>query len=324
MEKRNAKTAICIVYFGPKPIYLNLFFKGAEFNTDVDFIFFTDWKDVKVDLTNVHFVSTTLHDFETLVRKKTALQDLQLPNAYKLCDLKPAWPHILEDYLVDYDYVGYCDIDLIFGDLNRILKELIPFDVLTGCRSYFSGAFTLLKNKPEILKLYQQARGWDYIFKDKNHWAFDEFLRPDTAEKQHAARQMALESFSNSMARLKDTVCVKCEELGYEMVPGLVEYREGKIVAENTEWAFYHYVLAKKSPFWVIPDWKKVPDTFLVNKTGFYKLNSKPIGKINLLLKPFYMKQVVAGVRSKLPTLLRLIKTMDYKKAIGALKQNIR
>ena len=173
------KTALIIAYFGPIPSFINLFLKGCEYNKDIDFLFFTDWDCTKLPMVgNVSNIPFTLQKFNETASKKCGIK-INVNSGYKLCDLKPAWPHIFEDYVVNYDFVGYCDIDLIFGQINHFftneIKETI--DIFTITTEYLSSAFTIFRNTPKVFKLYQCAAGWREIFQGTRHFAFDEYLR---------------------------------------------------------------------------------------------------------------------------------------------------
>lgn len=41
-----------------------------------------------------------------------------ISSAKKLCDLRPIYGEIFRKYLVGYDYWGYGDIDVIYGNLS--------------------------------------------------------------------------------------------------------------------------------------------------------------------------------------------------------------
>ena len=173
------KTALIIAYFGPIPSFINLFLKGCEYNKDIDFLFFTDWDCTKLPMPdNVSNIPFTLQKFNETASKKCGIK-INVNSGYKLCDLKPAWPHIFEDYVVNYDFVGYCDIDLIFGQINHFFTNEIKksIDIFTITTEYLSGAFTIFRNTPKVFKLYQCAAGWREIFQDTRHFAFDEYLR---------------------------------------------------------------------------------------------------------------------------------------------------
>ena len=49
--------------------------------------------------------------------------DIALKAPYKLCDYKPAYGYLFQEYLEGYEYWGYCDVDMIFGNLKRFLPD---------------------------------------------------------------------------------------------------------------------------------------------------------------------------------------------------------
>ena len=119
----GGKTALIVAYFGKYPEFMDLFMKGCEFNIDIDFIFFTDWDwQNRKSPSNVKTYPFSLKQFNELATKKCGVE-IKVQDGYKLCDLKPAWPHIFEDYLNEYEFVGYCDIDLIFGHIGKYFNE---------------------------------------------------------------------------------------------------------------------------------------------------------------------------------------------------------
>ena len=97
------KTALIIAYFGQIPSFINLFLKGCEYNKDIDFLFFTDWDWSKLPMIrNVVNTPFSLCKFNEKATQKCGIE-IRVQTGYKLCDLKPAWPHIFEDYVFDYE-----------------------------------------------------------------------------------------------------------------------------------------------------------------------------------------------------------------------------
>ncbi len=309
-------TALLVVYFGPIPSFINLFLKGCEYNGNVDFWFFTDWDSAKLQLpANVHNVPFTWQKFNDLATKKCGIE-INISSGYKLCDLKPAWPHILEDYMTGYCYVGYCDIDLIFGRINHFFTEKVKksSDIFTITTEYMSGALTVFRNVPEILRLYQHANGWEYIFQDSRHFAFDEYLRIN-----EIIGGGKLQSFSDLVLRLTDVKLYNKSYIGYEKRPGLVIFDHGCVYAENEEWIFFHYVVAKQTVFWTLPDWNTVPDKFFINKYGFFSVGQREVHFMDLLFKHGYRRQLIAALKKKFKTIKRLVKGMAVKQVFEAI-----
>lgn len=316
------KIGIIIVYFGKCPDFIRLFLNSCRCQSDIDFIFFTDWDWKSVDVPqNIIRHRTTLAEFNSLASCKVGI-DIDVKVGYKLCDMKPAWIHIYEDYLSIYDFVGYCDIDLFFGNIRNFFTEEIALskDLFTITTSYLSGALTIFKNNSKMRTLYKEAKGWSYIFQDSRHFAFDEYLRvhPEDCE---------VESYSDLVFRKEreGAIVVKHDEyIGYEKRPGHVTYKNGVVWADGKEWIFYHYVVSKQYVFWCLPDWINIPDSFYVNKYGFYIDASNPIKLLNLFFKKYYRMQLRRSVSVKMRTLKALICKMKFEDIFWAIVKQLR
>src|SRR6266576_3569173 len=60
------------------------------------------------------------------------------------CDYRPAFGEAFADYYTGYEYWGYCDPDILFGDLDNLLPPLLSeCDILSFKEKYLSGCFTI-------------------------------------------------------------------------------------------------------------------------------------------------------------------------------------
>jgi len=94
-------------------------------------------------------------------------------NPYKLCDLKPALGFIHEADVASYDFWGFSDLDLIYGDLRSYFSDerLRKYKVLSTHERRISGHFCLLRNEPELNSLF---------------WKIPDFVRRAEDPKNHA------------------------------------------------------------------------------------------------------------------------------------------
>ncbi len=318
-------TALIVAYYGKIPPYLPLFLDSCKQNADIDFIFFTDWNSDKlISSENIKFIKSSLDEFNKLSNSKIQIGDVVTP--YKLCDLKPAWTHIFEDYLREYKFVGYCDIDLIFGRIAEFFSEDVKrrCDMFSITTSYLSGALTIFKNTPQMRTLYQKASGWRYIFSDARHWAFDEYLRIDNT-KSDDAKANKLESFSDLVFSSRSNVVLENSRyIGLESRPDLVTYDNGRwLDKEDREYVFFHFVGAKQNPMWTTPNWESLPEKFFVNKYGFFKYGESPLRCHDLFIRPYLRKQVLINWKNKLKTARTLIRNMDVKMLVRGIKKYI-
>lgn len=139
----------------------------------MDFLFYTD-QDVEIDAPNFRVTKTTLdalHErFERIARRPVSL-----PNAYKLCDYRIAYGLFFEEELRGYDFWGYCDIDLVFGQIRHFLTDelLASYD-----RFYNGGLFCLYRNNEKMRHAFElpgSAFTLDEMFAPP-HIGMDEFL----------------------------------------------------------------------------------------------------------------------------------------------------
>lgn len=91
-----------------------------------------------------------------------------------VCEFRPVWGKVFAEKYRGYDYWGWCDLDILFGDLDRLLPPLLEdCDVLHFKEAYLSGCFAILRNVPEVVDLYQTG-DWKKILSDPRYHVWDE------------------------------------------------------------------------------------------------------------------------------------------------------
>ena len=116
------RIAFIIPYFGKFNSYFELFLKSCEYNSTVDFLLFTDNKEKYNYPANVKVHYTTLQKLKNEFQNKIDFL-ISLDRPYKLCDYKPLYGHLFADYLTGYDFWGFCDTDLIFGNIRKFYTD---------------------------------------------------------------------------------------------------------------------------------------------------------------------------------------------------------
>lgn len=78
--------------------------------------------------------------------------EIKLNHPYKFCDMKPMYGYLFEEYNYNFQFWGYCDIDVIFGNLDKfITKEMLQYDKL-----FINGHMTIMRNTEKINKLFME------------------------------------------------------------------------------------------------------------------------------------------------------------------------
>ena len=171
---------IIFPYFGTLPAQYPIWRASALRNPTVDFMFFTD-ADVE-PATNIIVHRMTFDNFRRLAQQAFSFP-IVLDRPYKLCEYKQAYGYMLHDYIAHYDFWGFGDLDLVYGDLRRFLTG----DVLTRLFILGWGHLTLLHNDAQTNAYFmQQADGYqDYreAFTTKAITFFDEFNHRGCSDK---------------------------------------------------------------------------------------------------------------------------------------------
>ena len=159
--------ALIIPYFGTRwPIWFSLYLYSLEKNMDIlDVYLFTDIIPPKNVPKNAKFYNLSFQQYCEMVSKKLDIR-FKPKNPYKLCDLKPFLPIIHSDILIGYDYVGFGDLDLIYGDLSSWLNNINKNKSLISTHiDRVSGHFVLIKNSPKILRKAYFIPKWKEILR---------------------------------------------------------------------------------------------------------------------------------------------------------------
>jgi hypothetical protein len=145
--KRPPSILILYPYFGKLPEWFDLFHETLLRNADVDFLFFTDVEFDRYTAPNVQHRSMSLSDYAQLCSQKLGI-NVVLENSYKICDLRPFFGRIHANEIKGYDFYGYGDIDLLFGDIRSFYSSQIlnRYDVLSTHPDMLSGHFCLFRN----------------------------------------------------------------------------------------------------------------------------------------------------------------------------------
>jgi hypothetical protein len=164
-----------VVYFGRWPIWFPAFLHSCKENPTFNWIFFTDCGSPTHHSPNVVFYQKTLPQMRELLRKKIG-KDATLESAYKVCDYKPAFGIVFDDYLKEFDFWGHCDIDIIWGDIRKYTTEEIldKYDIFSTRKGRISGHFSLYRNNLSINQLFRQSSEFVGVMRQVECRAFDE------------------------------------------------------------------------------------------------------------------------------------------------------
>ena len=103
-KKLNSrKCVLIVVYLGQWPVWFPAFLLSCKQNPDFDWLIFSDCPIPEVEIPNVKFIPFSMEKFNCLASKKLALPiNIEFP--YKLCDFRPAFGILFEEYIREYSF----------------------------------------------------------------------------------------------------------------------------------------------------------------------------------------------------------------------------
>lgn len=153
--------ALIMPFFGKWPDWKDLFFNSCASNHDIDFFFFTDCGVPVEKGSNLHFTEVTFEDYCKCVSGVLGIEFKPL-SPRKLCDLKPFYGVVHYNLIKDYDFWGFGDIDLVFGNIRKFYDDnvLDQYDVLSTHFDRLSGHLAIIRNNEYYRNLCFRIRNW--------------------------------------------------------------------------------------------------------------------------------------------------------------------
>lgn len=169
------KIVIVIPYFGQLPFWMPYFLLSCEFNPSVNWVIISDQKYKLAVPKNVKFIHQSYISYCEFVSAKLNI-DFYPSSPYKLCDIKPALGYIHSELIQNYDFWGFGDLDLIYGDLRAYFNEerLSQKSLFSTMATRVSGHLCLIRNDSKLNTAFMKIKDWKLIFEDNRHYAFDE------------------------------------------------------------------------------------------------------------------------------------------------------
>lgn len=169
------RVCITIVYFGHWPVWFSAWLRTCRENRSFHWLIFTDNVPPANAPENVRILHLSQQQLESRVSSMLQVPFV-LSRGYKLVDLKPAYGELFSPELADYDFWGYTDLDLVYGDLAGFFTAEIlnSHDVLSPSDRLLVGHLTLIRNTPRLCRLYRDCPDFQQILLKDSHEGFDE------------------------------------------------------------------------------------------------------------------------------------------------------
>ena len=150
-------------YFGGWPEWIKFYFKTCETNNTIDFVFFTDCEIPRNIPNNMKFIKISFYDYKMMFSRKLNI-NVEKITPYKICDFRPMFGFVHNDIIDGYDFFGYGDIDVVYGNLRKFLNEdVLKNKVISTHSDRLSGHFALIENSEKYRNAFFNIPNWKKI-----------------------------------------------------------------------------------------------------------------------------------------------------------------
>jgi hypothetical protein len=262
-ENANRARVACVVpYVGAWPHYAGLFFESCRYNPGLDVIVVTPQHPGGDLPPNVHVVQMSAPE---IVRRLESATGLGLGSFrwHKLCDFRPFFGLAFADLLKSYEFWGYCDTDMMLGDLSSVLdpEHLSGIDAFSAHSEQFVGHFTLLRNREDINRLGFGIPDWKQLCLTEKAEHLDEERLHDVFRLHPELRVELPERLDREMTKpfcrhaITYTFYGKVADLTEAPYDVVTRWRDGKVFAlrpggRETEVLYVHFMALKHPWHW--------------------------------------------------------------------------
>lgn len=166
----SIKKIVILPYFGKFNEYFQLWLNSCSKNRNIDWLLITDIENTYNVPSNVKILKKSFLDVKEIFQNKFRFKII-LDTPYKLCDFKQFYGFLFEEYIEKYDFWGYCDCDLIFGDIESFLTEeyFLHYDKILR-----TGHLSFIRNKKEINEIFRKYDTYKISLSSPVIYGYDE------------------------------------------------------------------------------------------------------------------------------------------------------
>jgi len=227
----SKKIALVQLWLGQFPSYFDTHLQSCKNqNPNINFFIFTD-QNININAPNIKVCYINEKILKNKVQNKTSISiAADISCGRKICDYRPLYGHIFEEYLSEYDYIGFYDTDCMFGDMYDMLSPHLNKEIISiGDSVYFSGVrgpFTIWKNIPYYNEYYKKIPNYEALLKDPEYKGVDEHEFNIALSKE----DIQITSFSELCNTRKDGRYI-----------GEAVYKDKKLYIQNRESLLAHF-----------------------------------------------------------------------------------
>lgn len=308
------KSILLIVpYFGKWPLWFDAFLISVAGNPSIDWLCPTDCEIPNDYPKNIKFLPISLTELNYHVNE---VVKAEVPlNPRKFCDLKPAYAEIFDEQVQNYDFWGFCDMDIVWGDIREFITEdiLNEYDIISSRKENISGHFNLFRNTQRLNSLYKQLPYYKALFEVPEFKWTDEVVLSNFIKTDPAFKTLGLKVYWPKILCNQENGRDSHQEYYLDKWVWkdgkMLELKNGKVINEVM---YLHFINWKRTMKSCEVKYGDNPLQFYISYNGIhYKTHSSLAKALNGFKNLFggYKKREYRRInRNKLKSLLKRIK----------------
>ncbi|WP_163339192.1 DUF6625 family protein [Desulfopila sp. IMCC35008] len=286
-KSREDKSSIILMcaYMGPLPYWMPAFMASCRKNPDVNWLIVTnmDQSALPDGPSNVRFLNIDLKDFNDRVSSSLKIPVNVKPEyAYKINDFKVAYGKIFSKEFEGYDFWGYCDLDVVWGDIKKFITPeiLLKYEMITSRIDRISGHFCLFKNENRFNEMYKDIPNVKTMMAAERNYAIDEEFITNYLYMVHKPNWVIRLKYFNKFGgfvkpnvywnKVLTTSGAHQRALGDGTKRHFL-WKNGQVFdADETELMYIHFHKMKKDMHTINFDYNDSVNEFIINREGLF------------------------------------------------------
>ena len=171
MVNKQKSIIFLMPYFGCFPEWFAFYLESCRWNPTIDWLFFTDCLIPENAPSNVRFIQISFEKYQQLISERLGII-YQTESPYDLCGIRPAYGHIHREYIEGYDYFGFGDVDVIYGNLRAFYTDdVLQYNTLSTHSDRVSGHLFLMKNNEQWINGFYKVPNWQQDMNDEGKFS---------------------------------------------------------------------------------------------------------------------------------------------------------
>ena len=285
---------IIIDYFGKEfPAWMDFFLESCRWNPTIDWLIHTDCETHAVLPRNVTVKKIEWDKYVRLVSRQLGI-NFRPSSSYKVCDIKPTFGVVWEREVEGYDFFGFGDLDVIYGNLRHFYADNIleKSNLLSTHEWCTSGHLCLIRNTDWGKRAYTRVKGWRLLFEMQDYAHFDEghffrafFLLNTYGNRRFPALHWVVDWLNPANLKYRRGAYMK-EQFTTPLAPGLWSgmdvqhshlwfWRDGRVTNDTNadrEFIYLHFMNFKNArhmdtSFGTVAPWSKLTHLVGIEKS---------------------------------------------------------